>query len=106
MSNTGQHLQTEKARKANIVARAMRSDVGAMMKKADLDNTAADNERIAFRLTQMPVNCRTQYLSAMKGTSRQDAIHAHCRMCIGWTRGEVSICTDPACPLFPYREDW
>jgi len=51
----------------------------------------------------MPVSLRFSYLNALKGNSPQNAIKAFCIMCMGWNRSEVPYCTDPACPLFPYR---
>ena len=43
------------------------------------------------------------YDRAMSGKSRKAAIRAFCLECCGWERNEVALCTDPGCPLFPYR---
>ena len=32
------------------------------------------------------------------------AIRAHCLECMGWNYDEVRNCTDPICPLYPFRE--
>jgi hypothetical protein len=56
------------------------------------------------RLETMPCSCRNTYLRAMRGRSRNAAIKAFCQMCVGWQhRRDVTDCTDPACPLYPYR---
>jgi hypothetical protein len=31
------------------------------------------------------------------------AIRAFCLECVCWSRGEVKKCTDPLCPLYPFR---
>ena len=31
------------------------------------------------------------------------AIYEFCKMCMGWSVNEVKVCTDPLCPLFPFR---
>jgi len=64
---------------------------------------ASHRPKIAFRLSQMPEDRRQTYLKAMGGKRRQLAIQANCDMCMGWHRKDVTSCTDPACPLFPYR---
>ena len=66
--------------------------------------SSADEARIQDRLNQMPRWERATYKRAMAGTSRQAAMDAFCSMCVGWDRKEVTLCSDPACPLFPYRK--
>jgi len=58
---------------------------------------------IAKRLEQMPSWSRIRYMKAMRGKSPTTAITAFCLECVGWQRQEVSLCTAPACPLYPYR---
>ena len=60
------------------------------------------DEHIAQRLRQMPKLYRGLYDRAMAGKSRKAAMHAFCLEC-GWQIREVHLCTDPACPLHPYR---
>lgn len=31
------------------------------------------------------------------------AIQAHCKECVGWVKNEVQKCSDPHCPLYPFR---
>ncbi len=31
------------------------------------------------------------------------AIHYHCVECMGWSSHEVKDCSDPHCPLYPFR---
>ena len=31
------------------------------------------------------------------------AIHYQCVECMGWSAQEVKECTDPRCPLYPFR---
>lgn len=40
---------------------------------------------------------RTVRLTPMK------AIRYQCLECVGWSFKEVELCTDPNCPLHPYR---
>ncbi len=58
---------------------------------------------IEAQLLEMPRSYRYEYLRAMLGKSPMAAIHTHCRECVGWVRDEVTRCTSPACPLYPYR---
>jgi len=56
------------------------------------------------RALQMPKVYQAAYLRAANGkASPRAAIRAHCLECMGWARAEVSRCTAPACPLYPYR---
>ena len=59
---------------------------------------------IARRLDEMPVRLRGNYLRGMTGNSPASAMRAFCLMCVGWVRAEVDRCSDPACPLYPYRQ--
>lgn len=60
---------------------------------------------IADRVSQMPKTAVRTYLRAMRGRSMTGAIKAFCQMCLGWEdfRPGIRDCTDPACPLYPYR---
>jgi hypothetical protein len=37
--------------------------------------------------------------------TRKTAIFAFCKECMGWQPGEVELCTDQRCPLFPFRNE-
>lgn len=60
-------------------------------------------EQIAERREQMPKIHRANYDKAMKGRSMKAATKAFCLMCVCWQKEEVRLCTDLACPLYPYR---
>lgn len=60
-------------------------------------------QQIHERQAQMPKACRATYDKAMRGTSRKAAMTAFCAECMGWQVAEVFRCTDPGCPLYPYR---
>jgi len=60
-------------------------------------------EQIAERREQMPKIHRANYDKAMKGRSMKAATKAFCLMCVQWQKEEVRLCTDLACPLYPYR---
>jgi len=59
--------------------------------------------QVAERRAQMPKTYRGIYDKAMSGKSRKAAMRAFCLECVGWQIKEVHLCTDRACPLFPYR---
>lgn len=61
--------------------------------------------QILARFEEMPEICRKNYLKAMRGHSMAAGIKALCAFCLGWEeyRSGIRNCTDPACPLFPYR---
>ena len=54
---------------------------------------------------QMPEHCVKAYNRAMSGKSRNAAIKAFCRECVGYENMalEIRLCTDRSCPLYPYR---
>ena len=56
-----------------------------------------------MRPLDVPVKYRALYAKAMSGKSRRAAVRAHCLMCVGWVPEEVTKCTAPNCPLYPYR---
>ena len=60
-------------------------------------------KQIAERREQMPKIHRANYDKAMKGRSMKAATKAFCLMCVQWQKEEVRLCTDLACPLYPYR---
>jgi len=53
--------------------------------------------------SEYPVAYRGMYRSAMSGRSHAAAIGAFCLSCMGYSAREVTECTAPACPLYPYR---
>lgn len=57
------------------------------------------------RRAEMPQRHRAAYDRAMSGRSRKAAVSSFCRMYMGWRNAarEVRHCSDPACPLYPYR---
>jgi hypothetical protein len=62
--------------------------------------------KIDKRMAEMPKQYRNCYKNAMDGRHRAAGIKAFCQMCVGWdktTISDIKNCTDPACPLFPYR---
>lgn len=74
-----------------------------LLQNARLDVDTATETSILNRLASMPKSFRRTYLKAMKGRAPVVAIKAHCMECVGWVRDEVTKCTAPACPLYPYR---
>lgn len=69
--------------------------------------TEAAAAKVARRLAEMPSKCRGLYRDVMTGrrASPRRAIAAHCQMCVGWEdyAERIRTCTDPACPLYPFR---
>ena len=59
--------------------------------------------KIAKRRAEMPEIHRVNYDKAMTGRSLKAAVKGHCLECVGWQKEEVRLCTDLACPLYPYR---
>jgi len=51
----------------------------------------------------IPVRYVKMYARAMKGKSRKAAMRMQCIECMGYVESEVDLCTDPGCPLYPYR---
>jgi len=60
-------------------------------------------ELIEQRRKQIPDIHRTNYDKALRGRSMKAAIKAFCLECVCWQKEEVRLCTDLACPLYPYR---
>ena len=60
-------------------------------------------EQIEQRLKQMPDIHRANYKKAMRGKSKKAAIKAFCLECVQWQKEDVRLCSDLACPLYPYR---
>ena len=98
-------LLTPETRRRAAEARQEAKDPEALLDTARLDVTASTRKMILRRLRQMPQTMRRAYLSAMKGRRPVAGIRAFCFMCVGWQRGEVGRCSDPACPLHPYRPE-
>lgn len=64
-------------------------------------------QQIAERLSQIPPKYRKIYERAVEG-SKAAAIKAQCLECMGWSRSEVTRCTDMGCPLWtvrPFQEE-
>lgn len=59
--------------------------------------------KIAERRAQIPKLYRGIYDKAISGRSRKAAMHSFCVECCGFQIAEVFNCSDPACPLYPYR---
>ncbi len=51
----------------------------------------------------IPPKYIAMYKRAMGGKSRKAAMRIFCLECVGYSEMEVSLCTDPNCPLYPYR---
>ncbi len=60
-------------------------------------------QQISERRAQIPKLYRAKYDKAVGGQSRKAAMHSFCLECCGWQIKEVFLCTDLACPLYPYR---
>jgi hypothetical protein len=52
---------------------------------------------------EVPERCRKAYDRAMSGKSVTAGVKSFCLECVGYDREEVRLCSDPGCPLFPYR---
>ncbi len=72
------------------------------VKKQAAPTSPNRQQQIEERLAQMPPKCRRTYERAVNG-SKAAAIKAQCLECCGWVRQEVTLCTDPACPLYAAR---
>ena len=60
--------------------------------------------KVRRRLAQMPNLYKKTYKRVIQAkASPHEAIQAFCIECVGYVRGEVTLCTDKACPLYPYR---
>ena len=97
--------QREAAKKANKETLERRQSPEELLKHANLDLLPPAEAKVLDRIKQMPAPCRLTYVKAMRGNSHAAAIKAFCQMCMGWHKAEVPLCTDPACPLFPYRPE-
>ena len=60
-------------------------------------------EQIEHRCQQMPDIHLANYKKAIRGRSMKAAIKAFCLECVCWQKEEIRLCTDLACPLYPYR---
>lgn len=59
--------------------------------------------KVLAKLASMPATYRPTYPRAVGGNDLRAAVHAFCAECVQWQPSEVTRCTSPACPLFPYR---
>ena len=91
--------QQANGRTAATAAKRRAADPAKLLDAAGIDATERSRESILFRLRQMPQGCRTRYIRAMRGRSAQAGVIAFCQMCIGYARGEVANCSDPACHI-------
>jgi len=103
MVATQMHSGEARAKRAVSVAES--KDAAALLEASAVDASGDTRQRILARLEQMPERMRRNYLAAMGGKNRAAAVKAFCHMCVGWIRGEVGLCTAPACPLHPYRPE-
>jgi len=75
--------------------------------KSSLETIAiADKAKVDARIDAMPKCRQNVYKIAMKGKNPTIGIKAFCQFCFGWdsnSKTEIHNCTDPACPLYPYR---
>ena len=60
-------------------------------------------QQILERRAQMPDIHKANYDKAMNGKSLKSSTKSFCLMCVCWQKEEVRLCTDLACPLYPYR---
>jgi len=104
---TPEMLETMQAKRSETAALCKNPD--RMVEESTLDVSPGVRCLIVQRLENMPVTARKTYLDGMLGKSRAASIKAFCQMCIGYGDDKVGMrtsireCTDPACPLFPYR---
>lgn len=105
-SRSGYQLTDEDRRKATV-EKAERSQLSRAVKisKAISRLDPSIGAKIRERGLEMPSFCVETYLKAMRGRNPTIAIKAFCEMCFGWENRveEIRECTDPACPLYPYR---
>lgn len=94
---------SEEARARGQAAVDLSKNPRELVKAANLDVDSTTEAKILARVDSMPRFCRATYLRAMRGRSKGSAIKAFCQMCVCWERKEVALCTDPACPVYPYR---
>lgn len=81
-----------------------RLNSGRKLRQDAMDRvTTTEWAQIEKRLAEMPFSMRYRYLQAMTGKSLRAAVNSFCSECVGWVRDEVTKCTAPACPLYPYR---
>lgn len=93
-----------KVTRASVEARRTAKTTDETGLLGGLDATGDSRQAILKRVENMPVTCRKTYLRAMTGKSRTAAMKSFCRMCVGWqSKRQIADCTDPACPLYPYR---
>jgi len=103
MTPDDKHLRFSDSRHLIAQSVELRNRPDELLAQTDLDLAPNTAEKVAARLTQMPSTLRKTYLRALTGTAARSAIRSFCWMCMGWNRKDVQQCTDPACPLFPYR---
>ena len=95
--------QADSLARSQTIATRKRPD--KLVLESTIDTSPAQRDTIIKRVSQMPEVCRLTYLAGRKGDSPSSAIKAFCQMCIGWENmvDNIQNCSDPACPLYPYR---
>ena len=94
---------TDESRLRAAAKRQLRKDAELLFGSSGIALDSQAEAKVIARLGEMPETQRVTYIAAMQGNSPTSAIAAFCSMCVGWRREEVALCTDPACPLYPYR---
>lgn len=101
---TTQRTMSAADREASAETRRVSKVPTELVKSRAPDLSGHQRDAVTARVARMPVSCRLRYVTAMRGRSPKAAISAFCRMCVGWgPKRDVTDCTDPACPLYPYR---
>jgi len=95
--------QRAEAQRKAAAASKLAKDPAKLMEAMGLQQSGEDRRRIFNRLVDMPKTMRRLFCRAYLGRSMRAAVKAHCLMCVGYDRKEVSLCSSPECPLYPYR---
>ena len=76
----------------------------AKTKNALRTGQSPKDPNVVKRLAQVSAMYSDLYRRVIRGKGTlREAIRAQCLECVCWQRKEVTLCTDNACPLFPYR---
>ena len=97
------HLFTPESQAKSQASTDLTKHPAKLLAAMNLPQIGESRRMVLERTDEMPRACRRTYLRAMKGRSMKAAIKSHCFMCMGWQRAEVPLCSDSACPLYPYR---
>ena len=63
---------------------------------------AMTDEQIFWK-NHLPESYKTNYEKAVTTNSLKEAIKAKCLDCMNWSKGEITVCPVPWCPLFYHR---